>query len=270
MENKKITISRYFIYKNAADVLNRESGHSDNINVIKEHFKIATMLFRDIEKDENVLYGSANDFRRIITKNCKNLLFNNLFEAEYFNKTDVFILEIKEDDVYKELLVKFIKVVSSIHNKAFNKSVISDLRSNVNERNYDYLFKDNNIFLSYAYVDKGLSYALFLYFITNNSFLYVDWMWNDNIAVCIDLKNELQSKILKCKQFLFLRSPNCEYDVKGKSQIRHWCSWETGIAFEHIKEEKYFINFSRMKSNNFFLEDLKEMKSIDYITGRIG
>lgn len=114
-------------------------------------------------------------------------------------------------------------------------------------------------FLSYAYDDKGISLCLFLYFLINKGFLYVDWMWNKELSG-VEIKEKMFKQLEKSKYFLFLRTPNSEFPYKhGRNMIREWCSWEIGCFYKgRLPGRKFYTCFYEYsKPKNDLLSDFK-------------
>lgn len=153
------------------------------------------------------------------------------------------------------------KAIADYHNKVIQEemtfenkrvSIMSDLRGSLPQT-----------FLSYAYYDKGITLALFMYFFLNGGFLYVNWMWsgvNPNSSIT---KKELDNELRESQQLLFLRTLNSEFDYYGGAQIRQWCSWEIGNFYTKNKEEKYYIDFyGKGKGSNDLLTSFKLFKGL--------
>lgn len=98
-------------------------------------------------------------------------------------------------------------------------------------------------FLSYAYVDKGLTLGLFFYFLINHGFLYVNWMWFGSSSSAAHIKAELEKELEKSSQFLFLRTMNSELNIRSGGMVRQWCAWEIGNFYTKHKDEKFLTNF---------------------------
>ena len=99
-------------------------------------------------------------------------------------------------------------------------------------------------FLSYAYYDKGLTQAMFVYFWMRSGFLYVNWMWDGVNSHSSMTKSKLESALADSDQFLFLRTTNSELRVRGNNNsVRQWCAWEIGNYYTKHKDEKYYTSF---------------------------
>lgn len=119
-------------------------------------------------------------------------------------------------------------------------------------------------FLSYAYYDKGLTTALFMYFLQKNGFLYVNWMWNGVNGNGTVTKRVLESALDDSDQFLFLRTTNSEMHIQGNNQsIRQWCSWEIGNFYTKHNENKFYTSFyDKEEPRNDILDSFKAMKEV--------
>lgn len=147
---------------------------------------------------------------------------------------------------------------------------IANYQEEVIESNFIGLSDDESIrtarkrtFLSYAYVDKGLTQALFYYFWLRSGFLYVNWMWdgvNNHSSVT---KEKLEDVLKDSNQFLFLRTTNSELRIRGNNSIRQWCAWEIGNFYTKHKEEKYYTSFyDKTEPRNDILDTFRPMKEV--------
>ncbi|MBQ3513849.1 MAG: toll/interleukin-1 receptor domain-containing protein [Lachnospiraceae bacterium] len=119
------------------------------------------------------------------------------------------------------------------------------------------------VFLSYAYVDKLYTGALYFFFLEQGIELYIDWMHNPYLKDGKVLKEKLRENLAQSEQFLFLRSVNSELHLGGSYYVRPWCAWELGNYYEHIKNEKYYISlYGTPPRNNMQLDGLKMLKGI--------
>ena len=185
--------------------------------------------------------------------------FNSYYKS---NLSDIFLTKVINNKLkYRDLLRELIRIIAENQNKIFENILIGIRKENIS------IYENKNInkvFLSYAYEDKGLSFALFQYFKSNNSFLFIDWMWNDEIKNdCPRHKDILIKELNNCNQLLLLRTPNSEYKTKGNNQIRQWCAWECGIGYSRISTEKYILPFNIHNNDNYFTQDFKLMKGIN-------
>ena len=84
-------------------------------------------------------------------------------------------------------------------------------------------------FLSYAFDDRAYAFFLFIHFMENGGFLFVDFLFNDELNNGGEIKRALDPWIRKSIQFLFLRS------IKSDNRfVRQWCSWEIGRSYNQM------------------------------------
>lgn len=119
-------------------------------------------------------------------------------------------------------------------------------------------------FLSYAYYDKGLTQALFIYFWVRSGFLYINWMWDGVNSHSSFTKSKLERALADSEQFLFLRTTNSELRVRGNNNsVRQWCAWEIGNYYTKYKDEKYYTSFyDRTEPKNDILDTFRPMKEV--------
>ena len=123
-------------------------------------------------------------------------------------------------------------------------------------------------FLSYAYLDKGLTLALYYFFKVNGGFLYVNWMWEGTNESSKVTKQELEKALCDSNQFLFLRTTNSEFHVRGNNSIRQWCSWEIGFYYSKNQHEKYYTSFyDKQPTRNDLLDSFSIMT--DVVNGQV-
>lgn len=119
-------------------------------------------------------------------------------------------------------------------------------------------------FLSYAYYDKGLTQALFIYFWMHSGFLYVNWMWEGVNSHSSLTKSKLERALADSDQLLFLRTTNSELRVRGNNSVRQWCAWEIGNYYTKHKDEKYYTSFyDRTEPKNDILDTFRPMKEVE-------
>lgn len=147
---------------------------------------------------------------------------------------------------------------------AYQDTIISDdmfLKLNYQE------LKKNKIqtFLSYAYYDKGLTTAFFTYFLRQNGFLYVNWMWDGANRKGSITKKVLEEALEDSEQLLFLRTTNSEMRIQGNNQsIRQWCSWEIGNFYTKHNDNKFYTSFyDKAEPKNDLLDSFKAMREVE-------
>ena len=293
MEEISEKLNRYVLFQLAANVLNAD--HLDELYLKKE------FLLENV--DSNVLNSvffreQANEIRKMfqnsatLIKNLENrpddekrdFSFRSLYNENLRNvEHDSFIGSVQvemqrsfEDGKfnYDQLLNRLIRSIASYQNRIIgNYLVLFSIDNSVCLRS-----NRPQIFLSYAYLDRGLSLALFYYFLRNKAFLYVDWMWQGAVGNGRQLKYDLNRALCRSNQLLFLRTPNSELKIQGGNGcIRQWCAWEIGNFYakgdcfgkfqNHCR--KFITNFSGngrnsiISSNNVFLSTFSVMNKVE-------
>lgn len=206
----------------------------DNVNSVRnlelppklgvETFTEEIVQLLETEQKEKVL------FERVLKRLCK---FNDKHIKDISDFFDDRYVYSKKKEVYTQSYIEQIK------------------------RHYD-IKKYTKVFLSYAYMDKLYTGALYCYFLGQGIELYIDWMHNPYLKDGKVLKEKLRENLAQSEQFLFLRSVNSELHLGGSYYVRPWCAWELGNYYEHIKDEKYYISLYGMSPiNNMQLDGLK-------------
>ncbi len=264
MENNNIEeqITRSYLYFVAARYLEDYKNDDKEIRLAYKLFYDAYMLtkyfedkledfrqYKTVKHDMN-FYG---DMEYFASKDRNNIYLRELNHNILFDK------ENKNDYVqsYKNLLKGIIKYQKA--NINFDK-IVNNIKQDEQE-----IKKRPKTFLSYAYLDKGLTIGLFLYFWLNGGFLFVDWMWTKKSKSAIDIKENISEHMKYCVQFLLLKTINSEllpYGKTGSLQIRQWCAWEMGHFYSPFsKDNKFYVSFYRYASTstNTFTDNLKPM-----------
>lgn len=124
----------------------------------------------------------------------------------------------------------------------------------------------NQVFLSYAFDDRLYALCLFLYMLSENILLYVDWLFSPLLPNGSCIERNLSNEISKSCQFLFLRSVNSELKIRGSSHIRTWCSWEIGAySHRHNFEERFYIamyGVEKVPTRHMLLDGFKPLTDI--------
>lgn len=248
-------LENYLLYSHNRDML---------IRVFQNSARIAHILESEIEKREKYyregIYSLLNEFVSIIEVDSFRVHI-----SQNVRKTVDERMKKNGNMHIRAFIIVVFKEIAAFHNKMIDDSFRSPW-FNVKEKTIS-----NNApqtFLSYSYDDKGISLGLYVFFLVNGGFLYVNWMWsgvNQNSSIT---KTQLENELNHSDQFLFLRTLNSELEYHGGSQIRQWCSWEIGNYYTKRKEEKYVVNFygSDFKKNDM-LFTFRTMASV--INGRI-
>lgn len=201
------------MYYDSAEVI---KGFEENFKEEKNFFDFREGVFKQLE-----LIGNNS---------LKNLVKNAFLQIEVKNSNN--------NSRYGVNVL--LKAICEYQNNVFSNEIrIIEPLSGIK------YFKKNRpqIFLSYAYYDAGLTFALYLYFLAHGAFLYVNWMWAGTYPNSFITKRELNKELSKSVQFLFLRTSTSELRIKGGHSIRQWCSWEIGNYYTINQNEKFFIDF---------------------------
>lgn len=130
--------------------------------------------------------------------------------------------------------------------------------------------RNNQVFLSHAYVDRIYTLGLFLYFYDKGIYLYIDWMHQSQGLLTKKIKNNLIMAIDNSIQLLFLRTLNSELGLQGGNrQIREWCAWEIG-TFDYksnrTSSKGFYIDRYRqnrqLKSKSQLIQDFQPLRAI--------
>lgn len=234
------------------------------ISVFRDSSKVAHVLEREVDKREKLGFDTILSLLGEIVSPIVDDSFHT-FLSQSVHKAITDKYEKKDVIDIRAFVVAVFRKMAEFHNSFIDKMFAHPWFKIKNDTTFGSL---PQTFLSYSYDDKGLSLGLFLYFLINGGFLYVNWMWsgvNKNSSIT---KDQLEDVLEHSDQFLFLRTLNSELDYYGRSQIRQWCSWEIGNYYTKKKDEKYIVNFygSGVKENDL-LSTFKSLAGI--ANGRI-
>ncbi|ERG68204.1 MULTISPECIES: hypothetical protein [Exiguobacterium] len=260
-------------------------GSFSESNYIKEIYEINLIVLNEIEEK---FYSSTPNFNidlinqlEINITNIEDLTKNNNFElSNDLIKKLITDLTVFNNNNYENkmksqnLFNKLLKILMDWSDKALKRK-FNNIRNHVksfNDKNY------KKIFLSYAFEDHLYTLALFYYFYSNQLYLYVDWLINDEIPKTDYLKRNLFDNLSDSEQLLFLQSPNMELNIQGNPSIKAWCAWELGSFFyktnsqfsgnpynyDSSRKYKFFINIYRTNASKShrILEGLTELSGI--------
>lgn len=248
-----IRLSRYYLFKNASEQL------------------ISNNLFFYLDNKGELINLYKGSY--IILTNIEELLFRkeDTLDEEMFDG----MLDDNEVDALKFIDVRYIsKSLNNIKGKILSINLsLQELQEKVITKHVDnikkailkrenYLHSLPKVFLSYAYKDMGLSFALFLYCLSHDVFLFVDWMWNTSKEEGKKVKEIIEEELDTSSQLLFTLTPASELNAHGYHTIRQWCAWEIGNFFTKRKEEKYYVNFYPKHTKNNFIDTLKPLHGI--------
>lgn len=247
---------------------------------LKEHVDRPEDLVNRVYKDD---FSSNYRVHDILMSNISNI---RGLEVSQHIKTEEFIEEIQQliekEQKEKVLFERMIKRLTKFNDKHikdisdfFDNRYIYPKQKNISADSYIERIKRfynkeefTRVFLSYAYMDKLYTGALYCYFLDHGIELYIDWMHNPYLKDGKVLKEKLRKNLAQSEQFLFLRSVNSELHLGGSYYVRPWCAWELGNYYEHIKDEKYYISlYGTPPMNNMQLDGLKMLKTIN--SGRL-
>lgn len=219
------------------------------IDVFRDSAKFVSFFEKDIASDEDYSFERFNILVNEALKSLSEDSFKSFVEGtllqrmhERFNNKTKFLS-------FNAIIVSVFKEIAKYHDKLIGKNFIRPWF----ERNKDTTVKGRQqTFLSYAYYDKGITLGLYIYFLINDGFLYVNWMWSGVNANSSITKTQLDDELGKSSQLLFLRTLNSELNYYDRPQIRQWCSWEIGNYYTKHKNEKFYVNFygNSIKTND--------------------
>lgn len=263
-------LTRYQLFLDAGHYLRDDNSliKLENRERIARVFEMSALMIQKleptIEGEQKETFPSQDEFYRVFDGNK----INNRIDREFIAYVERALDEKKKDYIekeikrlsYKELLATVFNAITDYQNEMLTSVSFKDNDSNTVIN----ISKLPQTFLCYAYLDRGLTLALFIYFLINGGFLYVNWMWcgaNNNGSIT---KPELEKELKKSSQFLFLRTTSSELRVRGNYTIRQWCSWEIGNYYTKKPGEKYYVSFyNSSKIRNDILDTFKVMKYVN-------
>ena len=232
-------IEKYLLLKHNRDFI---------IEIFEDSSRISEIIEREIDTSIDYSFESFNRFWKNIVETTKNESFRDYIDSfirhKLYEKANN-----RSTDSFNVIAISLFKEIAAYQNKVISQNFVKkwfDSERSTNKNDVP------QTFLSYAYVDKGISLALFIYFLIHGGFLYVNWMWSGSGPSKIT-KSELNEELSNSQQFLFLRTLNSELDYYGSSHIRQWCSWEIGNYYTKNKDRKYYLNFYGKTTKNDML-----------------
>ena len=252
-------------------------------------------LLQNIELFDLIEYIYTESFNRNTLIHFFLDMYNDIktTEAQYFDSTIDDINYDYDDEIYNEFKNSKISYQNKIEKidvkkpglfitqtKDFGNIFFEQLvQKNIPLKNIPLENMDNRVFLSYAYEDKMYTLALYIYFLSQNIHLSIDWMLNTKTNSASILKEKLSVEIKRCNQLLFLRTPHSELKSQGnRPQVRQWCAWELGTFgalnneynYDRTYNEKYilnaydkqFDNYSKINCN-LFLNNLNPLTNVE-------
>ncbi len=259
-------LTRYTLFMESGEYISSGDGviRLSNPMVVRDMYYDSASLIRGFEDIVNSGNDSlpTDEYQRIFESNTRDIR-NQLFVDR--------ITELIQNQVNEK---KGKEQLSTLPFKTYFRYLIKAIADYQEE-----IIKDNFIrlpelevvrtsrkqtFLSYAYYDKGLTQALFIYFWMRAGFLYVNWMWDGVNNHSSLTKGKLERALADSDQFLFLRTTNSELRVRGNNNsVRQWCAWEIGNYYTKHKDEKYYTSFyDRTEPRNDILDTFRPMKEV--------
>ena len=264
----ELYLKKEFLLENVDSNVLNSIFFREQANEIRKMFQNSATLIRNLENRPNY---EKRVFHSLYNENLRNVEYDSFIESVQAEMQRSF-----EDDKfnYDQLLNRLIRSIAFYQNRIIEKYlVLLSIDNSIRLRN-----NRPQSFLSYAYLDRGLSLALFYYFLRNKAFLYVDWMWRGAVGNGRQLKYDLNCALCRSNQLLFLRTPNSELKIQGgNGYVRHWCAWEIGNFYakgdcfgefqNHCR--KFITNFSGndgnsiVSSDNVFLSTFSVMNKVE-------
>lgn len=265
------SLTRYTLFMESGDFI------ANGDNVIQYRNPIAV---RDMYYDSARLIGGFED---IINSGNDSLItdeYQSMFDVNARDIQNKLFIERISELIQSQVNEKKGKEkLSTLPFKTYFRyliKAIADYQEDIIKDNFiglsemeDILKYRKQTFLSYAYYDKGLTQALFIYFWMRAGFLYVNWMWDGVNSHSSLTKSKLERALADSEQFLFLRTTNSELRVRGNNNsVRQWCAWEIGNYYTKHKDEKYYTSFyDRTEPRNDILDTFSPMKEV--VLGKI-
>ncbi len=240
--------------------------HSFIISKFRNYLEFAYTLVKDIE-EKVITKPNGFELDESISQKFESSI--ELSQSKRTSKAKSKIFKTDRDEINNKDILKL--VLQTIEDEFFfNKTECRFIAELIRDKSSKskHLHK---VFLSYAYEDKLYTLLLYIICLRYDIELHIDWMHNDDIPKCAELKKSLKNDISKCSQFLFLDTPASQLNVKGYHGLRQWCAWEVGIAYcDHkLKLEKYFLDiypgytrFSRLKDNRI-MDTFHQLKRLE-------
>lgn len=238
-------ITREYLYNLIADNFSKIkkfliNEHNENyiISIFKDSAKFVSYFEKELANGKDYTLSSFDFLIKKALDNVKEESLREFINLKIIQKTEE---KFKGNDYisYKAIIISIFKEIANFHNNIIKKNFETVWFSHTDEKPK---FSVSQTFLSYAYYDKGITLGLYIHFINNNGFLYVNWMWsgtNDDSSLT---KKQLNSELAASNQLLFLRTLNSELNYYGGSHIRQWCSWEIGNYYTKNSNEKYYLD----------------------------
>jgi len=236
---------------------------NSNIMFIKSRIQYIVLFIDLLEGIEDEIihnldyYNSKNLNTRIKSNISSNRdRFFELIDKEPIRKRSIdklkrdyqFIMTVAETN-NKMLFTKLLKFITNISDRLFDNSQYIDYVIAFQKDIKD--SKINRVFLSYAFKDRLYLLGIYDFFFIHGVHLYIDAFHNREHTDGDKLKEILSKELNRSNQFLFLRTPNSEFSMRGSYQIRQWCAWEIGY-YHNLKMKQcfYFTVYEREIDKN--------------------
>ena len=243
-------INRSYLYRFAAESIAHSSlNNRENLMFLRYVFYDSVSILRGME--DQIKDASIDLFYSLFDENIKELRIEE-FKSRLRTIRDNGMAKVEKEKKslsFNSLFLSLLSVIIEYQNSIIGKRIAPGDIPLLNQ-----LSEKPKTFLSYAFDDKGLSLALFLYFEFHGGFLFVDWMWNGKERNGKLLKEKLENELKESSQLLFLRTTASELNLRGNHIIRQWCSWEIGNFYSKKKEQKYLLAFYNQNNRNILLD----------------
>lgn len=196
-----------------------------------EYHSLVCSYFEDGDIRNALLDNEGNNVSDVLYKRKRNKLYLkafNIFNNELMKIADEY-LDVIHDDF------------------AFNR------------------FKYPQSFLSYTYMDRGITLLIFFYFLFNGGYLYIDWMHSPAYPNGVVIKDSINDALESSNQLLFLYTPNSEFTSKGKKTLKAWCSWEFGSFYHRSHQSKFYLRIPNAYSSYGIPDILDTFLKLQYI-----
>ncbi len=237
--NKQLDLKYYSVYQ---FLFQTYKGKSDTIKYLlqyiiavlkglEDQLETSTSNFIDLVQT-NTNASNTQEMLESFIKNLRDEKQDNYRKKNYGIRIN---LNKKEPQNSKYILNDILNQITILVDETVNFSqLVLELEgSNINRN-------ENQVFLSYAHMDKLYTLGLYFLFQTQGVYLFIDWMHNGLIDNVADLKNLLDIEMKRSRQFLFLRTSNSELGILGAGQIRQWCAWEIGNYYCKDLTNKFY------------------------------
>lgn len=264
------SLTRYDLFKESGDFI----ASGDNVlqfrdpGAVRDMYYDSARLIRGFE--DYIIHGNEplfrDEYQSIFERNARavqnKMVVQRITELMQAQENEKKEKEQQSSLPFKTFFRYLLKAIAEYQEEIIKNNFIEFSET-------DFIRKSKKqTFLSYAYYDKGLTQALFIYFWKRSGFLYVNWMWDGVNRHSSITKRKLERALADSDQFLFLRTTNSELRVRGNNSVRQWCAWEIGNYYTKHRDEKYYTSFyDRTEPKNDILDTFNPMKEV--VSGEI-